>query len=147
MRVLSISPMHAARTLRPFFRRQSTGPRPTKLITGRRIVAFGLAGAGIGLGLGLRGAPQAEPFVPIVPASPAEPVEAERPRWRRVLALFWRCIELTSIMTPLASLLMVHQLWIVGYVVSRQQLLDWLVDTLQRLGPVGIKWGQWASTR
>jgi hypothetical protein len=70
--------------------------------------------------------------------------------WRLWLKVAWRCIELAWCLFPAASWAALHYTLPLGigtYVFTRSTMLDLLVACLARCGPVGIKWGQWASTR
>ena len=55
--------------------------------------------------------------------------------------ILWRCIQLLFLLTPvLATLPLLRTRLRAGW-------LRMLVRALEKCGPVGIKWGQWASTR
>ena len=56
--------------------------------------------------------------------------------------LVWRCLEFFFILAPCLATLP-----LLKWRRSRARWLRLLVSTLERCGPVGIKWGQWASTR
>jgi len=57
------------------------------------------------------------------------------------LSVFWRCLELLWQLAPVVfTLPLLHS-------PLRLRWLALLRRTLERCGPVGIKWGQWASTR
>ena len=61
--------------------------------------------------------------------------------WLRVLLRSW---ELAFSLGPIAVAFVLHKY--LG-VCSRERWLRMTVDALARCGPVGIKWGQWASAR
>lgn len=69
--------------------------------------------------------------------------------FKRLLAkLLWRCTELVVHLTPALVWYVLHCLPVLGpRAVSRERLHKVLVRCLAQCGPVGIKWGQWASTR
>ena len=60
---------------------------------------------------------------------------------RTLLRIVFRCFELLAMLTPTLVTLPLFKTPL------RAQWLKLLVSTLERCGPVGIKWGQWASTR
>ena len=59
--------------------------------------------------------------------------------------LIVRCIELCVLFGPVALTALLLQTPL--HARCRAPWLRFLVRTLARCGPVGIKWGQWASTR
>ena len=62
--------------------------------------------------------------------------------------LLWRFVELLFCLAPVAAFYCLHKTPLIGRLLwSRERLLDLLVRSLAHCGPVGIKWGQWASTR
>ena len=62
-------------------------------------------------------------------------------------ALLWRLFELAYCLCPVGACYLLHRLPLLGRAISRERLHGLLVDALERTGPVGIKWGQWASSR
>lgn len=58
-----------------------------------------------------------------------------------ILRIVWRCFELLCMLTPMLATFPLFKSPL------RARWLKLLVATLERCGPVGIKWGQWASTR
>ena len=68
-------------------------------------------------------------------------------RCQRFAALFIRCAELAIHLGPVIACWLLSRVPLLGACFSREQLLALLVQALARCGPVGIKWGQWASTR
>jgi len=77
-----------------------------------------------------------------------EPVPHEPSTGLRQLSkLLWRCAELFIFLGPVLSWYFMQQLPLIGRAFSRQRLLSLLIGSLARCGPVGIKWGQWGSTR
>lgn len=71
-----------------------------------------------------------------------------RPLVVRMMKLFWRIGELGFLFTPILFWYAVRNLPFAGKRwVSRERLFQRLVRVLTQCGPVGIKWGQWASTR
>ena len=88
-------------------------------------------------------APDAEASVSTEPT-----VLAKQPRLVRILKLLWRFGELSLCLGPMLFWYAVRKIPLAGKRwVSRQQLFDRFVRALAQCGPVGIKWGQWASTR
>jgi aarF domain-containing kinase len=83
--------------------------------------------------------PPAEEFEKIVPP-PAGGV-------RLLRKLLWRCAELIFFLGPAVSWYILMRIPLFGRCFSRHRLLSLLIGSLARCGPVGIKWGQWASTR
>lgn len=71
-------------------------------------------------------------------------ISAEEGRVRTLARIIWRCLELVCILAPC---LLTLPLLRVRTLRLRARWLRLLVATLERCGPVGIKWGQWASTR
>ena len=62
--------------------------------------------------------------------------------------LLWRFLEVCFCLSPVVAWYVLHKTPRVGRrLFSRERLLALLVRCLARCGPVGIKWGQWASTR
>jgi aarF domain-containing kinase len=61
---------------------------------------------------------------------------------RTLARIVWRCLELLCTLGPCLATLPLLKLKAL-----RARWLRLLVLTLERCGPVGIKWGQWASTR
>ena len=67
---------------------------------------------------------------------------------RTLWKLLFRLAELAVCLGPALLSLVFRQVPLVGGLCcSRERLLSSLVASLARCGPVGIKWGQWASTR
>ena len=60
---------------------------------------------------------------------------------QQLVRMLFRCGQLFALLVPVlaCSILLRTPL--------RDAWVTWLVRTLERCGPVGIKWGQWASTR
>jgi len=65
----------------------------------------------------------------------------------RLTKILLRCLELFAFLCPVAAWCLLQQLPLLGGAFSRERQLSLLVSALARCGPVGIKWGQWASTR
>jgi len=66
---------------------------------------------------------------------------------RLLSKLLWRCAELVFFLGPAVSWYILQKVPFIGCCFSRHRLLSLLIGSLARCGPVGIKWGQWASTR
>lgn len=66
---------------------------------------------------------------------------------RLLSKLLWRCAELVFFLGPAVSWYILQKVPFIGRCFSRHRLLSLLIGSLARCGPVGIKWGQWASTR
>lgn len=62
-------------------------------------------------------------------------------RYRTAWKILCRCLELLFLLSPVVCTLPLLRTRL------RAMWLRLLVATLERCGPVGIKWGQWASTR
>jgi len=67
--------------------------------------------------------------------------------WGLVRKLFWRSAEIVVHLSPALAWYVLHCLPLGSLVISRMRLHAMLVQCLAQCGPVGIKWGQWASTR
>jgi len=73
---------------------------------------------------------------------------SKMPKLSLVLKLLWRCGELSFFLGPMLFWYALRKIPLAGERwVTRQALFKRLVRALARCGPVGIKWGQWASTR
>jgi aarF domain-containing kinase len=68
-------------------------------------------------------------------------IREEEGKYRTALRIVWRCLELLCMLGPVLATLPLLRTRL------RARWLRLLVRTLERCGPVGIKWGQWASTR
>ena len=68
-------------------------------------------------------------------------ISEDEGRFRTVTKILWRCLELLCLLAPVLATLPLLRSRL------RARWLRLLVATLERCGPVGIKWGQWASTR
>ena len=92
-------------------------------------------------------ASRAYPKPPYPPALRLCSLYDERGRLQlRVLAqLIVRCLELCVLFGPVALTALLLQTPL--HARCRAPWLRYLVRTLAKCGPVGIKWGQWASTR
>jgi len=84
---------------------------------------------------------------PTVPEKTGQETLAELPRWKLILKLWWRCVQLAYTLGPFAGWVLCNQWLGMGRLFSREGMLELMVSSLARCGPVGIKWGQWASTR
>ena len=68
-------------------------------------------------------------------------IASQEGRLRTLSRVVWRCLELLCLLAPMLVTLPLMRTRL------RARWLRFLVSTLERCGPVGIKWGQWASTR
>ena len=66
---------------------------------------------------------------------------------RMVCTLLQRCFELLLLLGPSLLCSFFRRTPLLGCLISQERMLSMLVTALARCGPVGIKWGQWASTR
>ena len=81
-------------------------------------------------------------------AALGEIVKHGRIDWALVRRLLVRCAELCFCLGPILGGYLLHQTPLLGSLIfPREWLLDLIVRCLASCGPVGIKWGQWASTR
>ena len=65
----------------------------------------------------------------------------EEGRYKTTMRIIWRCLQLFFLLAPVLATLPLLRTKL------RARWLRLLVSALERCGPVGIKWGQWASTR
>ena len=83
-----------------------------------------------------------------IPAAPIRLIENGRLQLRVFGRLARRIAELLVCFFPPLGWLLLRQAPLLGELCfSRARLNDLIVSALARAGPVGIKWGQWASTR
>jgi aarF domain-containing kinase len=85
---------------------------------------------------------RSEPAVP-----PPSLMVDGRPSLYAICKLIQRCAELFLILGPTFAAYLLQRTPLLGLIISRETLLSMFVSALARCGPVGIKWGQWASTR
>uniref|UniRef100_A0A7S0LB18 ABC1 atypical kinase-like domain-containing protein n=1 Tax=Coccolithus braarudii TaxID=221442 RepID=A0A7S0LB18_9EUKA len=64
-----------------------------------------------------------------------------------IAALLFRYAEVAFHLGPVIAWWLLGSMPVIGTFFSRERMLAMLVDALANCGPVGIKWGQWASTR
>ena len=83
-----------------------------------------------------------------VPAAPIRLIDNGRLQLRILGQLVRRIAELLVCFFPPLGWLLLRQAPLLGELCfSRARLDELIVSALARAGPVGIKWGQWASTR
>jgi len=150
-----VSPRRAARSL-------STG---AVRVTLTRSAAIGAGAIGVGSAVAIvqlrpRELPVVIPTVAQMEAAPSAFLDASQLErrseatialgsgWTLFWKIAWRCVEIMWCMLPFTAFATLHSVPLVGtYIFPRATMLDILVGCLARCGPVGIKWGQWASTR
>jgi hypothetical protein len=124
------------------------------LVVGRRVVrtrslvAISIASVASGAALTVRC--QETPIVSSPDAAPSEAKAVVREvvhvSWLRLLKMVRRCLEVLLRLLPIGLQHALRQVF--GDQCGTQEAwLQSLVSALASLGPVGVKWGQWASTR
>ena len=123
----------------------------SRTVHARSLVAVAVAGVAAGTVATIRcqetpPTPHAPP-VPTKAAAPVVAVAAPRVSWLRVLRMVRRCLEVLLRVLPVGLQHVLRKFLGDKCGVTRAAWLRSLVATLASLGPVGVKWGQWASTR